>query len=143
MNLSNSTFSSNTSFYHIHTILKSTNDPISSYSVVQRQLHLMETTSLDRAKAYDVARKEFYALRHQQEIERRVAKEEALWTGAYFGKSMLEIGEQLESDAYEGWRSWAKKEVEILATQKESLYGRIGDDDDDDANGVPPEGSKG
>ncbi|KAI5194265.1 hypothetical protein E4T39_08704 [Aureobasidium subglaciale] len=61
--------------------------------------------------AYDKARKEFYEIRHAQEIERRVAREEALWTGAEFGPSPLDIGMQLEDQKYEEWREWAAKEI--------------------------------
>ncbi|KAI5246700.1 hypothetical protein E4T42_06318 [Aureobasidium subglaciale] len=61
--------------------------------------------------AYDKARKEFYEIRHAQEIERRVAREEALWTGAEFGPSPLDIGMKLEDQKYEEWREWAAKEI--------------------------------
>jgi hypothetical protein len=64
-----------------------------------------------KAGAYDKARKEFYDVRHTQEIERRVAREEALWTGAEFGPSPLDIGMQLEDQKYEEWRGWAEKEI--------------------------------
>ena len=74
------------------------------------------------AKAYDQARQEFYAIRHQEDVERRVAKEEALATGAYFGKSMLEIGMELEDKTYESWKEWAKKEVEVIGLQQRAQY---------------------
>jgi small subunit ribosomal protein S23 len=64
------------------------------------------------SKAYDQARKEFYASRHQEDIERRVAKEEALAVGAYFGLSQLEVGMKLEDEMYEGWKAWAAGEVQ-------------------------------
>jgi hypothetical protein len=64
-----------------------------------------------KAGAYDKARKEFYDVRHTQEIERRVAREEALWTGAEFGPSPLAVGMQLEDQKYEEWRGWAAKEI--------------------------------
>ncbi|THY80907.1 hypothetical protein D6C95_09300 [Aureobasidium pullulans] len=64
--------------------------------------------------AYDKARKEFYEVRHQQDIERRVAREEALWTGAEFGPSPLDIGMQLEDQKYEEWRDWATKEITAI-----------------------------
>ena len=73
-------------------------------------------------KAYDQARQEFYAIRHQEDVERRVAKEEALATGAYFGKSMLEIGMELEDKTYEGWKEWALKEIEVIQQQRTSQY---------------------
>jgi small subunit ribosomal protein S23 len=74
------------------------------------------------AKAYDQARKEFYAIRHQEDVERRVAKEEALATGAYFGKSMLEIGMELEDKTYESWKAWAQNEVETIDQQRSAQY---------------------
>jgi small subunit ribosomal protein S23 len=73
-------------------------------------------------KAYDIARGEFYALRHEEDVERRIAKEEALSTGAYFGKSVLEIGMDLEDKYYEEWKAWALKQVELLNQQKDAAY---------------------
>lgn len=73
-------------------------------------------------KAYDIARGEFYALRHEEDVERRVAKEEALSTGAYFGKSILEIGMELEDRSYEDWKTWAIKEVELQNQEKDAAY---------------------
>lgn len=77
---------------------------------------------MNSAKAYDQARQEFYAIRHQEDVERRVAKEEALSTGAYFGKSMLEIGMELEDKTYETWKEWAQKEVEVIEQQRSAVY---------------------
>lgn len=93
------------------------------YSVIQRQLWLLNNvTGMTSEKAYDQARKEFYALRHQEDVERRVAKEEALATGAYFGKSTLEVGMELEDKTYEDWKEWAQTEVEMIEQQKNSQY---------------------
>ena len=50
-------------------------------------------------------------------MQRRVAKEEALATGAYFGKSTLQVGMELEDKSFQRWKEWADKEV-ILAEQK-------------------------
>jgi small subunit ribosomal protein S23 len=77
------------------------------------------------AKAYDQARQEFYALRHEEDVERRVAKEEALATGAYFGKSMLEIGMQLEDQAYESWKKWATTEIGLKEQLKNAAYTNV------------------
>lgn len=68
-------------------------------------------------RAYDQARKEFYELRLQQDVQRRVAKEEALATGAYFGKSTLQVGMELEDAAFERWKEWAQERV-VVAEQK-------------------------
>lgn len=82
----------------------------------------MENEGLDRNESYDKARKEFYALRHEEEIERRVAKEEATWVGGYFGKGFLEIGMELEDKSYEHWKEWATKEMSAIAQQNAGTY---------------------
>lgn len=93
---------------------------LSGESVVQRQLWLQHNVpNITSAQAYDQARKEFYHLRLQEDVERRVAKEEAMSTGAYFGKSTLDIGMELEDKEYERWKEWATKEI-TLATQKQA-----------------------
>lgn len=99
--------------------------------MVQRQLWLINNDGLERDQAYDVARKEFYALRREEEIERRVAKEEALWVGAYFGKGPLEVGMELEDKSFERWKEWAAKEVEAIQRQRDSAYTGIGTANED------------
>ncbi|KAK2625107.1 hypothetical protein QTJ16_005476 [Diplocarpon rosae] len=91
-------------------------------SVVQRQLWLVRNEGKSHIQAYDIARKEFYALRHEEEVERRVQREEALWTGAYFGKGVLEVGMELEDKSYEAWKAWALKEVNTMNTQRDAAY---------------------
>ncbi|EHK99158.1 putative 37S ribosomal protein S25, mitochondrial [Glarea lozoyensis 74030] len=76
-------------------------------------------------EAYDIARKEFYALRHEEEVERRVAKEEALWTGAHFGKGALDVGMGLEDKTYDEWLEWAKTNVADQAMTREAAYTSI------------------
>ena len=66
---------------------------------------------MTHSKAYDQARKEFYALRLQEEVEAQVAKEEAVHTGAYFGKSALQVGMELENVQMDKFRTWAEKEA--------------------------------
>ncbi len=101
-------------------------------SVVQRQLWLMHNLpGMTRNQAYDTARKEFYQLRQQEEVERRVAKEEALWTGAYFGKGALEIGMELEDETYEKWKAWALKEIEAINLERSSAYTTAGAESED------------
>lgn len=91
-----------------------------SSSVIQRQLWLLRNRpELTRAQVYDQARKEFYDLRLREEVRRQVAREEALATGAYFGKSPLEIGMELEDKEYERWRNWAQKEA-LFAEQRQA-----------------------
>ena len=77
---------------------------------------------MTKARAYDTARQEFYDLRYQEEVERRVAKEEALATGAYFGMSHLEIGTLLEDKWYEEWKDWAKQETLTMQHGAKSSY---------------------
>jgi small subunit ribosomal protein S23 len=62
---------------------------------------LMKHKGHSKATAYDMARREFYQHRHLSEIRARVAKEEALHVGAYFGKGPLEIGMELEDKSWE------------------------------------------
>lgn len=90
-------------------------------SVIQRQNHLI-SEGLAPAAAYDQARKEFYRYRHAREVEARVAKEEALAVGAYFGPGPLEIGMQLEDQAYEQWKAWAAKEIAAQKQLQGSAY---------------------
>ena len=92
-------------------------------SVVQRQLWLRHNVpGITAAEAYDIARKEFYDLRLQEDVERRVAKEEAMAIGAYFGPSALDIGLELETQEYERWRDWAQKEVELVKQKQAAMY---------------------
>jgi small subunit ribosomal protein S23 len=73
----------------------------------------MENEGMPQHEAYDVVRREFYRLRQAEEIEKRVAVEEARYVGAYFGKSRLEVGMILEDNEWESWKTWASKEAEI------------------------------
>ncbi len=92
-------------------------------SVIQRQMRLMhDEPSISPAQAYDQARKEFYELRLQEDVERRVAKEEAEATGTYFGKSMLEIGMELEDKVFEEWKEWAAGEVLLMEQKQAAMY---------------------
>jgi small subunit ribosomal protein S23 len=71
----------------------------------------MENEKMSKRKAYDTVRREFYRLRQQEEVEKRIAIEEARYVGAYFGKTRLDIGMQLEDQEYENWKIWAGKET--------------------------------
>jgi small subunit ribosomal protein S23 len=101
----------------------------------------MNHGGMTQAQAYDIARKEFYALRQEEEVERRVAKEEALWVGAYFGKSVLEVGAELEDKTYESWKAWATKEIEAIERQRDAAYTGVGTANEDDGSSavVEPE----
>lgn len=84
---------------------------------------------MTKDKAYDQARQEFYAIRHQEDVERRVAKEEALATGAHFGKTSIEVGMELEKKAYEEWRAWAVKTQEVLEQTQGAMQQGIATDE--------------
>ncbi|KAI1807766.1 mitochondrial ribosomal protein [Daldinia bambusicola] len=119
--------------------------PLCGECVVQRQLWMMyNIPGITKEKAYDAARKEFYALRQEEEVERRIAKEEAQMVGAYFGKSFLQIGLDLEDKQYEEWKKWATKQIEEVRAERDSAYTNYGeepnpDDVDMDALAEQPE----
>lgn len=94
--------------------------PLSGESVVQRQLWLMDNEKLGKRKAYDQSRREFYRIRQAQEIEKRVALEEAKHVGAYFGKTRIEVGHVLEDREFENWKVWAAKETEKMEQRRAS-----------------------
>ncbi|KAL2867924.1 mitochondrial 37S ribosomal protein mS23 [Aspergillus lucknowensis] len=88
-------------------------------SVVQRQLWLLNNVpDMTKSAAYDIARREFYRLRLQEDIERRVAAEEAEATGATFGPTSLEWGMELENQQFEIWKQWAKSEALFIDNKK-------------------------
>jgi small subunit ribosomal protein S23 len=82
----------------------------------------MTNEKMSKAAAYDKARKEFYQCRHLEDVERRIAKEEARSTGAYFGKSAMEVGMELENKAWEDWKAWAQKEITQARQTAASSY---------------------
>ncbi|TGZ83325.1 mitochondrial ribosomal protein, partial [Ascodesmis nigricans] len=85
------------------------NKALDGESVVQRQMWLMVNKGMSQTAAYDLARKEFYDLRMQEDIERRIASEEAQATGAYFGKTYIDVGVELEGKVLEDWKEKATK----------------------------------
>lgn len=104
---------------------------LTATSVIQRQMFLLHGNpekgqrpdpKMTPARAYDQARKEFYEMRLQQDIERRVAREEAMATGAYFGKSTLQIGMELEDKIFEEWKAWASAEVIQQEQRRAAMY---------------------
>jgi len=85
-------------------------------SVVQRQYWLMTHADKSQSEAYDIARKEFYDYRMQEDIERRVAAEEARAVGATFHKSYVELGVELEQQYIERWAEEAKRVIRARKT---------------------------
>lgn len=86
---------------------------------------------MTKDQAYDAVRREFYALRQQEEVERRIAREEAMMVGAYFGKSFLQVGMQLEDEQFEKWRKWAGKQIDAVRSEQSQAYTSFGTDDAD------------
>ncbi|KAF2872326.1 mitochondrial ribosomal protein S25-domain-containing protein [Massariosphaeria phaeospora] len=101
-------------------------------SVVQRQMWLMRHQAMSKPAAYDLARREFYQHRHLEDIRRRVAKEEALHVGAYFGKGPLAIGMELEDRSWEKWKIWAAKQVEQEQNMRAQMFTGPQDNDGDE-----------
>ncbi|KAH7320824.1 37S ribosomal protein S25 [Stachybotrys elegans] len=95
--------------------------PLSGECVVQRQLWLMENEKMPKQEAYDKVRKEFYRLRQEEEIEKRVALEEARYVGAYFGKTRMDVGMLLEDLEFENWKIWAGKMAAEQNSQTETI----------------------
>ncbi|KAL9577480.1 MAG: hypothetical protein Q9212_006340 [Teloschistes hypoglaucus] len=109
--------------------------PVDGEGVIQRQVFLlhgnpekgqMPDPNMTPARAYDQARKEFYERRLQQDVERRIAKEEAMATGAYFGKTVLQIGTELEDKVFEEWKVWATKETVKMEQRMATIYTGVG-----------------
>ncbi|KAJ5542188.1 hypothetical protein N7535_004611 [Penicillium sp. DV-2018c] len=93
-------------------------------SVVQRQLWLLNNVpDMTESTAYDIARREFYRLRLQEDIQRRVAAEEAEAYGAEFGPSYMEIGMQLEDEQYDNWITWARSAAQFQDQRHAALIG--------------------
>lgn len=88
---------------------------------MQRQAYLM-STGLSESAAYDVARKELYRVRHFRETELRVAREEALATGAFFGMGPNEVGMMLEDQQFEDWKKWAAGQIDIAKAAESRAY---------------------
>jgi small subunit ribosomal protein S23 len=115
---------------------------LSGESVVQRQMWLMKNplpskdAPMSKNQAYDHARREFYRLRQEEEIEKRVAVEEARYVGAYFGKTRLDVGMYLEDREFENWKIWAGKEA---ARREASLNDGVDSYDLAPEDGVNPE----
>lgn len=100
---------------------------------------------ITKEAAYDQARKEFYDIRHADEIERRVAREEALSTGAQFGKTQMAIGMELENKEFNRWRIWAQQQVTLQEQARSAAYtgitaqGLEGDEENQESGTNPAE----
>ncbi len=86
---------------------------------------------ITKDQAYDQVRKEFYRLRQEEEVERRIALEEARMVGAYFGKSRTQVGMELEDGQFEKWKKWAESENEkILAERSQGAVPVVSQDEE-------------
>ncbi|KAL1302150.1 hypothetical protein AAFC00_002583 [Neodothiora populina] len=116
----------------IASIASSLSIPVST--LIHRPLPLPDPDTFNlysKAHAYDTARKEFYAVRHKQDIQRRVAREEALFVGAEFGPNALEVGMALEDQKFEEWKVWAVKEIAQQKQLSGSAYaGNLAEEED-------------
>lgn len=92
--------------------------------------------AITKEQAYDMARKEFYDIRQQEDIQRRIAQEEARMVGGYFGKTRLQVSMELEDATYERWKKWAEGEAHKLQAQRESAYANFGNEDSATASGA-------
>ena len=98
-------------------------------SVVHRTLHLLTTTpNTTLAESYTTARREFYDRRHQEDITRRVAAEEATHTGAVYPDRTNPIlaGMAHEDRQHEEWRAWAVRERELRNQGRQRVGGAFG-----------------
>ena len=117
--------------------------PTTGEDVVQRQLHLLQTVpEITVAQAYDKARKEFYDVRRQEDIQRRIAAEEAEATGAYFGPSILQWSMQIENKQYDDWEEWSRKTVVEQMQRNAAFAGDTTTVEDDLLEGMVEEDNK-
>jgi small subunit ribosomal protein S23 len=84
---------------------------------------------MTKDQAYDKARKEFYRLRQYEEIESRIAQEEARMVGAYFGKTRLQVAMQIEDKEFERWKSWAGDQIAKIEVERSQAYSSFGGND--------------
>lgn len=101
--------------------------PLSGESVVQRQLWLLENVPyITLAQSYDIARKEFYALRRKEETRDRIAAEEARHMGARFGMSYNQVSMKIESGIYDDWEKWAREQLVEQMSRTAAFEGTSG-----------------
>lgn len=95
---------------------------------------LMENDpTITEDQAYDTVRKDFYLLRQEEEIERRVAREEARMVGSYFGMTDNQVGMLLEDQQFERWKRWATKEIQKIQGEQVGGVGAAPEPDDKSA----------
>ena len=92
-------------------------------------MHLMQHQGLSKLAAYDQARRQLYAHRQRTAIRQHIAKEEALATGAYFGKGPLQIGMEIEDAAFENWKAWASRQIDEESQMRAQMMSGPADDE--------------
>lgn len=86
-------------------------------------MHLMaQHPHLTTRDAYDIARKEFYQLRMQEDITRRIAAEEAMAVGAVFDKHYVDIMFEREGKVVEDWRVKAAGDLALRKHRRNAAY---------------------
>jgi small subunit ribosomal protein S23 len=126
--------------------VRSPNAPLNGESVVQRQLHLLHNVpDITDSQAYDIARKEFYAHRLREDIERRVAAEEAEAVGAVFGQNVNQRSIELENNMYDDWERWSRQTAMHNMQKSAAFAGRMLDSglSTDDVTDAAEQGSNG
>lgn len=93
--------------------------PLDGESVVQRTLYLLHNGEYkELPQAYERARREFYALRMQEEQEQQVAAEEAAMYGTCFHDSAIMHGLRREQRVIDQWKEQVIRETESLAARQ-------------------------
>ena len=101
------------------------------HSVVQRQLWLITNNPhLTIPETYNIARKEFYSLRLQQDIERRIAVEEARHVGSSFDKAYIDIMFEREQKVLQEWRTKAAQDLALRKHKRNAAYSTTSMDED-------------
>lgn len=100
---------------------------------------LMETKSIAQSEAYDITRREFYRLRQEEEIESRVAIEEAKHVGAYFGLNRVAVGHIMEDRQFENWKVWAGKENAKIEARSSAEIEEFGTEELEEATAAEAE----
>ena len=57
----------------------------------------------------------------RQDIERKVAKEEAMHVGAYFQKSTVAWGMELEDRKFFGFKEWANRRIVAMENARQAM----------------------
>ncbi|KAF8469067.1 mitochondrial ribosomal protein S25 [Kalaharituber pfeilii] len=114
-------------------------------SVIQHQLWLLNSNPyLTTRQAYDIARKKFYQLRLQEDIERRIATEEALAVGAVFDKSYFDIVFEREGQVLQDWKTKAAQDLALRKHKRNAAYSStsLGEDAAAQVEGAAAEGTE-